>query len=69
MRKLLIALTLVAGLFVGSTMSAGAEGANPQDVVAAAPGHEVQHEASGVAAADGICTAWYAIQGDHVRPR
>lgn len=69
MRKVIFGLTVVVGLFVGSAMSASAAGANPQDVVANAPGHEVQHGDNAIAEGDGICTAWYALQGDRVRPR
>ena len=60
MRKMLLGVTLVVGLFVGGTMSASASGANPQDVVANTPAHERQHGSD----VDGLCTAWYAIGGD-----
>ncbi|HUG15771.1 MAG TPA: hypothetical protein VMM78_12240 [Thermomicrobiales bacterium] len=69
MRRMVVTLALVAGLFVAGTMSGSAAGADPQSVVAGVPGHELQHEDDAIAAADGVCTAWYAIQGDRVLPR
>jgi hypothetical protein len=70
MRRMVLALTLMAGLFVGGTMSVSAAEADPQEVVAGVPGHaRMTDGADATAQADGLCTAWYAIQGDRFAPR
>ena len=68
MRRLVLVLTFLAALSVGGTMSVGAA-TDPQAVVATAPGHAQMTDQGGHAQADGLCTAWYALQGDRVPPR
>ena len=68
MRRLVLVLTFIAALSVGGTVSVGAA-ADPQAVVANAPGHAQMSDQGGPAQADGLCTAWYALQGERFRPR
>ncbi len=63
-----VALALTV-LVAGGTTSVGAEGADPQQVVANAPGHAQMSDQGGPANADGLCTAYYAIQGERYPPR
>lgn len=64
MRKLLVGLTVVAGLFVGSAMSASAASEDVANHVVSVPAHEQQHGEDARTPADGLCTAYYAIMGE-----
>ena len=69
MRRLVLVLTLMTALLVVAGARSVGAAADPQQVVANAPGHAQMSDQGGPAQADGLCTAWYAIHGERFPPR